>query len=213
MTRQRTEEWFAERLGNLTASRWSDAMATTKSGWGMSRYRYISQLAMERISGQRAEHYQSDAMIRGSQMEEEAVEVYELLYDADTRPIGYVPHPTIPKAGASPDRLVGDDGLIEFKCPDTHTHLSYIMKAQDEGAVPAIIPGEYIGQMNWQMICTGRVWCDWVSYDDRVPVNLRMLRVRLYLDPETVSQFEDAARQFLAEVDKMVERLNGYSPT
>ncbi|WP_430875798.1 lambda exonuclease family protein [Gilliamella sp. G0441] len=172
---QRTDEWFKIRLGKVTASRISDVMAKTKSGYAASRQNYMAQLICERLTETPAESYTNTAMQRGTELEPTARELYVLnQFDAIVTEVGFIPHPAIENAGASPDGLVNDDGLIEIKCPNTWTHLEFIQSLKPKR--------EYILQMQWQMICTGRKWCDFVSYDNRLPDNLSFKCVRIYYD-------------------------------
>ena len=117
---QRSDEWFKIRLGKVTASRISDVMAKTKSGYAASRQNYMAQLICERLTETPAESYTNTAMQRGTELEPTARELYVLnQFDAIVTEVGFIPHPTIENAGASPDGLVNDDGLIEIKCPNT----------------------------------------------------------------------------------------------
>src|ERR1700721_426619 len=164
-----TEEWIAARLGRVTASRISDVVGKRKDGlWRAERKKYTIELLAERFTGMRLDPYMSAAMLFGKETEPQAVRAYEKMsgesvYRTDPHP--FIDHPSIPMCGASPDGYVGDDGLIEVKCPETHTHLGYMMDR--------VIPEEYVLQMIWQMECTGRKWCDFVSFDPRLPERLR----------------------------------------
>jgi putative phage-type endonuclease len=199
MQLQRTSEWHRARLGKVTASRVSDLLSRTKSGWGASRANYKAQLVAERLTGSVADGYTNAAMQWGTDMEPEAVASYAFYHGADPAPVGFVPHPTIAMAGASPDRLIGDDGLIEVKCPNTATHIETLL----EGAVP----GKYRLQMMWQMACTGRQWCDFVSFDPRMPEDMRLFVRRIERCPVTIADIEKEVRIFLAEIDDTVNRL------
>jgi putative phage-type endonuclease len=196
---QNSPEWHAARCGRVTASRIADMLAKTESGWGASRANYKAQLVAERLTGSVADRYTNAAMQWGTDMEPEAVAAYAFYHGADPAPVGFVPHPTIAMAGASPDRLIGDDGLIEVKCPNTATHIETLL----EGAVP----GKYRLQMMWQMACTGRQWCDFVSFDLRMPEDMRLFVRRIERCPVTIADIEKEVRIFLAEIDDTVNRL------
>jgi putative phage-type endonuclease len=196
---QGSPEWHAARCGRVTASRIADMLAKTKSGWGASRANYKAQLIAERLTGTVAESYTNAAMQWGTDMEPEAVAAYAFYHGTDPQPIGFVPHPTIEMAGASPDRLIGEDGLIEVKCPQTATHIETLL----EGAVP----GKYRLQMQMQMACTGRQWCDFVSFDPRLPEDMRLFVRRIERCPVTIADIEKEIRAFLAEIDDTVNRL------
>lgn len=199
MTEQGSEEWKALRLGKATASRMADICARTKTGWGASRANYAAQLIAERLTGVVTESYTSQAMEWGTACEAEARSVYSFTSDAAITLIDFVPHPTIEMSGASPDGLVGDDGLVEIKCPNTATQIDTLLR----GAVPE----KYLLQMNWQMACTGRQWCDFVSYDPRMPENLRMFVRRIPRDDVLILDLEDKVSEFLSEVDRKVISL------
>ena len=143
---QGSPEWFAARLGRVTASRVADVVARTKSGWGASRANYAAQLVAERLTKTVAETFTNAAMQHGTEQEPVARAAYEFYRDADVTEVGFVVHPRIAMSGASPDGLVGADGLVEIKCPNTATHIETLLG----GAVPA----KYLCQVQWQMACT-----------------------------------------------------------
>lgn len=196
---QGTAEWNEARRGKVTASRISDMLARTKTGWGAGRANYAAQLVAERLTGVVEEGFRSAAMDFGSEYEGEARAAYALRTDNDVIPEGFVIHPTIAMSGASPDGIIGDDGLVEFKVPNTATHIDTLLR----GAVP----GKYVQQMYWQMACTGRRWCDFVSYDPRLPEAMRLFVWRLGWDGEKIAELEGEVETFLAEVDRTVAEL------
>jgi len=201
---QGTPEWFAARLGNVTASRVADVIAKTKSGYSASRENYMAQLICERMTGTVAESYTNAAMAWGTETEPLARAAYESLADVLVDEVGYVQHPRIERAGASPDGLVGLFGLLEIKCPNTATHIDTLITEQ--------VPTKYITQMQWQMLSTGRVWCDFVSFDPRLPSGLQMFVKRVDFDAEYAATLEIEVVKFLSELDtkisKLYERLN-----
>jgi putative phage-type endonuclease len=196
---QGTDEWKSERVGKVTASRLADLMARTKTGWSKSRDAYMSQLAIERITKQPYTFPTSSSMDWGTKTEPEARNEYRSICFDEVSETGFVPHPSINDAGASPDGLVGDHGLIEIKCPETHTHLGYILNDD--------VPEKYFTQMQWQMACTGRKWCDFVSYDPRSPEGLKLFIKRVDRDDCFIATSEEMVRKFLSEVEQMVEKL------
>lgn len=200
---QRSDEWFAARLGKVTASRIADIMATTRSGYAASRKNYMTELLCERLTGQREEKYSNAAMQRGTDLEAKARAVYQLETGELVEETGFIDHPKIVMSGASPDGLVGSDGLIEIKCPNTATHLDFIQTNTPKR--------EYLLQMQWQMACTGREWCDFVSYDDRLPEHLAYKSIRVQRDAVLISEIEDAVILFLLELDKNIEKLENQS--
>lgn len=202
---QGTPEWLAMRLGKVTASRIAEVMAKTKSGYSTSRKNYMAELVCERLTGQREDKYKSAAMQRGNDMEAKARAIYQLESGLDVTEVAMIPHPVILMSGASPDGLVGDDGLIEIKCPNTATHIEFLHSLKPKQ--------EHIYQMQWQMACTGRKWCDFVSYDDRLPEHLSYRCLRVQRDDSLIRDIEYEVVLFLAELDKLVTSLNGLIPT
>jgi len=199
---QRTDEWFAARLGKVTASRVADVIAKTKTGPSASRENYATQLVLERLTNKQAESYTNSAMQWGTETEPMARQAYELKRGLFVNETGFVDHPTIEMCGASPDGLVGADGLIEIKCPNSATHMETILNQK--------VPAKYIPQMMWQMSCTGRNWCDFVSFDPRFPENLQIFIERVTYDPTYVRMLELEITQFLDEVTKKVEILRKF---
>jgi len=189
---QLTPEWFAARLGKITASRMADVMAKTKSGPAASRKNYMMELICEKLSGESVDFYKNAAMQRGTDLEPIARGAYEASKGLFVKEEGLVDHPTIIGLAASPDGLVGDNGLIEIKCPNTATHLDFLKTSK--------IPSKYILQMHTQMICTGRNWCDFVSYDDRLQ-GLEYKCVRVELDPKISNDIETEAKLFIEEMN------------
>jgi len=199
MIPQGTPEWEAARIGRVTASRIADLTAKIKTGWGASRDNYMADLIAERLTGVAADGFKSQAMQWGTDTERQARVFYELIEGASVTPGGYIDHPTIPMAGASPDGFVGDDGLVEIKCPITKTHIDTLLGGR--------INGGYLKQMHWQMACTGRAWCDFISFDPRMPEDLRMFVQRVQRDDALVAELEEAVAGFLAELDAKVEQI------
>jgi putative phage-type endonuclease len=195
---QRTPEWFAKRLGLVTASRIADVMAKTKTGASASRSGYMAQLVTERLTGAPTEGFQSAAMEWGIEQEPHARAAYEAREGVLVDEVDFVRHPIL-EAGASPDGLVGEDGCIEIKCPNTATMLEYI---EDRS-----VPRKYLLQMQWQLACTGRNWCDFVAYDPRLPEHLQLLVIRVPRDEEVIEQIAAEVGRFLTELRDRVERL------
>lgn len=197
---QGSPEWYAARLGRVTASRVSDVLAKTKSGWGASRGNYMAELIVERLTNLPAATYTNAAMQWGVEKEPEARAAYEFYADVTVEEVGFVNHPHIALSGASPDGLVGADGLVEIKCPNTNNHLETLL-----GQAPK---DSYVTQMQWQMACTGRKWCDFVSYDPRLPEAMRFFTKRIMRDGVGINTFETEVISFLAELDAKLARLN-----
>jgi putative phage-type endonuclease len=196
---QRTDDWFNARLGKVTASKVSDVVAKTKSGYSASRDNYMAQLVCERITGKATEGFSSAAMEWGTNQEPLARAAYEAHENILVDEVGFIQHPTIEMSGASPDGLVGTDGLVEIKCPNTSTHIETLLNQS--------VPKKYMDQMYWQMLCTGRQWCDFVSYDPRMPVDLQLFIVRVHRKHEYMQNLEEEVKMFLEEVDSKVQKL------
>ena len=196
---QGSAEWHEARLGRVTASRVADLMARTKTGWGASRANYMAELICERLTGQPAERFTNAAMQWGTDTEPQARAAYEFITGRSVEEIGFVEHPSIEMSGASPDGLVGDDGLVEIKCPNTATHIETLLSEA--------VPAKYRTQMLWQIACTGRAWCDFVSFDPRLPADMQMWVTRITPETGELSAMEDAVQEFLAEVDAKISAL------
>lgn len=196
---QGSPEWFAARLGKVTASKISDLTAKTKSGWSASRANYMAQLIAERLTGTSTESFTNAAMQWGTDQEPEAREAYSFATISAVDEVGFIDHPAIPMTGASPDGLVGDDGLLEIKCPNTATHIDTL--------IGEAVPAKYHSQMQWQMACTGRQWCDFASYDPRLPMDMRLFVRRVPRDDAFIAETEDMVRAFLAELDAKLDAL------
>jgi len=197
---QGTDEWRAARLGKVTASRVADVIARTKTGWGASRANYMAELIAERLTGVPADSYTNAAMQWGIDNEAFPRAAYEFRTGEDVEPASFVQHRFIEMAGASPDGYVGMHGLVEIKCPNTATHIDTLLT----GTVPA----KYVTQMQWQMECTGRLWCDFVSFDPRMPESMRLFVHRVRRDDETVAAtLRDNVVTFLKELDAKLYQL------
>lgn len=196
---QGSAEWLAARAGKVTASRIADVLAKIKTGEAAARRDYRAQLVAEILTGRPQEDgFQNAEMIWGTEQEPLARSAYELSRGVLVDMVGFVLHPTIERAGASPDGVV-DDGLVEIKCPKTATHIQYLLA--DE------VPAKYEPQMAWQMACTGAAWVDFVSFDPRLPEKSQLFVKRLLRDQKRIAEMEAEAKVFLQDVDAIVRRL------
>jgi putative phage-type endonuclease len=200
MIEQGSPEWFAQRLGKVTASRVADVIAKTKTGYSTSRDNYMAQLVCERMTNTVAESFTNSAMQHGVDTEPLARAAYEAHADVLVDEVAMITHPTIEAAGASPDGYVGDEGLLEVKCPNSATHIDTLLTQ--------VVPGKYITQMQWQMACTGRKWCDFVSFDPRLPTELQLFVKRVPRDDAYIQMLEKEVIQFLTELDGKIKKLN-----
>jgi putative phage-type endonuclease len=200
---QGSKEWHALRLGRLTASRVADAVAKTKTGWGASRANLMATLIIERLTDTPQESFTSPAMQHGIDTEPQARAAYCFYRDAEVTEVGFVEHPSIPMSGCSPDGLIGDAGMLEIKCPNTATHL--------ETLLDGTIPGKYVTQMQWQMACTGRQWCDFVSFDPRLPESMRLFVQRVPRNNARIEELSGEVIAFLVELnDKLATLRDRY---
>ena len=195
---QRSEEWFAARCGKVTASRVADIIAKTKTGPSASRENYLAQLVCERLTGKPAESYSNAAMLHGTETEPFARAAYEARMDLLVTEVGFIDHPWIPMSGASPDGLA-NEGMVEIKCPNTATHIETLLSRT--------VPAKYITQMMWQMCCADRPWCDFVSFDPRLPEKHQLFIKRINYDPEILDLLENSVIQFLGDVDLKIQQL------
>jgi putative phage-type endonuclease len=196
---QGTPEWRQARVGSLGASRVHDAVARTRNGWSASRAGALGDIVCERLTGLPVESFMTEAMRRGTALEPQALAAYGFERNIDVELVGLVRHPRISGTHASPDGLVADCGLVEIKCPATNAHLATLLTGT--------MPERYVTQCLWQLACTGRTWCDLVSYDNRLPEPLRLHVIRIERDEHRIAGLETMVVEFLAEVDATIKRL------
>ena len=200
MIEQNTPEWHQARCGSLGASAVHEALAKTKTGWGAGRANAKARIVLERLTGTPQESFTNAAMQWGHDQEDNAANAYAFLTDSSVEVCGIYKHPSIEGTHASPDRLVGEDGLVEIKCPNSATHLDTLLSKK--------VPAKYITQMQWQMAVTGRKWCDFVSYDPRFPEQHQVFVQRIERDDERIAELEKDVAEFLAEVEADLKALD-----
>lgn len=206
MITQGTPEWHQMRVGKVTASRVSDVIARTKTGYGASRANYMAELIAERLTGVPAEKFTNAAMAWGVENETHARGEYAIKNGVIVDEVAFINHPLIPMSGASPDGLIGEIGLVEIKCPNTSTHIDTLLGGK--------VPEKYHTQMMWQMACTGRQWCDFVSFDPRLPKEMQLFVRTVERDAAMISILEEQVEEFIAELDAKVNDLRSkYSET
>jgi putative phage-type endonuclease len=207
MIEQRTDEWFQQRLGKVTASRISDVIAKTKTGVSTSRQNYLVQLVSERLTGKKGDSFVNQAMLDGIERESSARELYMRTRGVSVTEVGFFDHPTIAMSGASPDGAVNAEeegkyiGLIEIKCPLETTHTNTLMSKS--------VPSKYIPQMQWQLACTGAKWVDFVSYNPNFPMELQLFVARVDRDDTYIGELEAEVIKFLDEVEQIIIKLKG----
>lgn len=196
---QGSPEWFAMRIGKATGSRIKDIIAKTKTGYSTSRANYAAQLVAERLTGKVEESFANAAMKWGTECEPLARASYEAEMGVMVDEVGMLEHPAIAMTGASPDGLVGSDGMVEIKCPNTATHIATMLSGKADP--------QYMSQMQWQMVCANRAWCDFVSFDPRMPADMQLFIVRVPRDDVLIAEYEKEVISFLGEVDATVSKL------
>ena len=183
---QRSDEWYAVKCGKISASSVSDVLA---GGKGITRKKYMMRLLAENVSGIPQETYKNGAMEWGIETEPLAKRAYEDSNYVAVKEVGFVEIDEF--TGCSPDGMIGDDGLIEIKCPNTSTHLGYILENK--------MPSEYVLQVQMQLWVCDRKWCDFVSYDPRVPKR-PLWSIRVERNEEKITEIKDGIKKFVAEM-------------
>lgn len=196
---QRSSDWFQARLGKATGSRFHDICTTIKYGESAARKNYKYQLIAERLTGKQVDFYTTQAMQWGIDNEASARLAYEFKTGYQVQEEGFLISPTVPDAGVSPDGLIGLDGGVEFKCPETATHIETLTSKQ--------IPSKYLEQCIGGMWVTGRKWWDFVSYDPRMPEDLQLVIIRLWRNEQDIQDLENEIIEFLNDVDRELMRI------
>ena len=200
---QGTAEWLHARCGNVTASRVADVIGKLKSGkYSQERENYMLELLTEVTTGRTCEHFVSVPMQHGIENEPLARTCYELKFGVEVERVGFVLHPTLPRCGGSPDGLVGEDGMLEIKCPTTLTHWRYLFAE--------VVPEAYKPQMLWNMACAGRKWTDFISYDPRLPSEYGLFIVRFMRDDKAIAEMEAEVEKFIGELAALCQRLPDF---
>ena len=198
---QRTEEWFAARLGKVTASKMNDVLAKIKSGEAAMRKNYKMQLATERLTGKQTDFYMNQAMQDGIDREDTARQIFEIVRDIKVEQVGFIDHPTIKMSGASPDGLLPDGGILEIKCPIETTHTTNLLERK--------LPSRYLPQVQWQLSCAGKdyKYANFVSYNPNFEPKLQLIYVEVERDEDYIAMLEEEVAAFITEVDDIVNQL------
>ena len=207
MIEQRTEEWFQQRLGKVTASRISDVIAKTKTGVSTSRQNYLVQLVSERLTGKKGDSFVNQAMLDGIERESAARELYERTKGVSVTEVGFFDHPVIKNSGASPDGAVNAEeegkyaGLIEIKCPIETTHSNTLMSKS--------VPSKYLPQIQWQMasVSPNVKWVDFISFNPNFPDTMQLFVARVERDNAYIAELEAEVIKFLDEVEQTIIKL------
>lgn len=207
MIEQRTEEWFQQRLGKVTASRISDVIAKTKTGVSTSRQNYLVQLVSERLTGKKGDSFVNQAMLDGIERESAARELYMQTKGVSVTEVGFFDHPVIKNSGASPDGAVNAAeegkyaGLIEIKCPIETTHTNTLMSKS--------VPSKYIPQIQWQMasVSPNVKWVDFISFNPNFPDTMQLFVARVERDNAYIAELEAEVIKFLDEVEQTIIKL------
>ena len=195
---QRNENWHADRCGKVTASRIKDIDA--KPAKGKAHNALTLTILAERLTGVQEETKINQLMQWGIDQEPYAITAYENETGAFVCETGFIDHPVISNSGASPDGLVGKDGQIEVKCPSTTTHINTLLTRK--------VPDEHMPQITWQLACTRRKWCDFVSYDPRLPEHLRLVVIRVNAEDLDIAGIEQSVIRFNQKIDQIIAKLN-----
>lgn len=200
---QRSDAWYAAKAGKFSASEMADLLSGRGKKPTATRTNLIAKKVAERLTGVMERGFTSAAMQHGIDFEDEARDLYFIHRELPIEEEGFIDHPAIPFSGCSPDGMVADDGLVEIKCPNTATHIDYLRTKK--------VPNKYLYQMQWQMAVTGRQWCDFVSYDPRMPEHLCLLVIRVPRDDELIAELEEAVTEAVKEVEDIINELNEVS--
>jgi putative phage-type endonuclease len=200
---QRSDEWRQARVGHVTASRVADIIKTINGGkaYSTKRANYLDEIVSERITDQPADWKEIRTLNDRAALEPDARACYSFYTGHQVKEIGFVRHPVIPYAGASPDGIVGKAGMIEIKCLDSKNHLKLFTERWDD------VVAEYLPQMQFGLCCTGRKWCDFVAFNPTMPEDLKLFTLTVKRDESAMERLERAVEEFLAEVDAKVEAI------
>ena len=197
--KQGTREWLDARLGWTTGSRIVDIMPGVKGKYLASRKNYMAEKVIEILTNQSPEHFTSESMQWGTDTEPLARSAYEAITGNFVDEDGFIPHPTIAKLGASPDGIVNPDGCIEIKCPNSATHIQTLLTGK--------VMRNYIFQMNCEMMCLEKQWCDFISFDPRMPENLQLYIKRFPRDEMIIAEIEIEVQKFQNELQEMLTKI------
>lgn len=195
------DAWRMARLGKITGSRFSLVKRTTKGEWGETAQSYLFELVSEWLTGQPADSFSTKATDWGIEHEPEALELYAKLTGVELQPGRFFQAQGLTLVGSTPDGLIGEDGIVEAKCPWTpKNHLRTVVRKE--------VPDEYRDQVTGHLLVTGRKWCDFISYDPRIPNDkLKMAIVRVERNEQEIQNLFSRLQQFERELIDLLQKL------
>lgn len=197
---QGTPEWFELRLGKVTGSRFKDVMSKGRGNApSKTRHSYMMDLAIEKITGNKSEQYTNDAMQYGTETEPRARAMYELLSGSEVNEVAFIEHNEM--IGVSPDGLIGENGILEIKCPNTKTQVTRFLEGVG-------LPSEYKFQVHGQLWVAEREWCDFLSFDDRIDTKAQYLCTRVNRDEKIIKELSEGVYIFCDELNEMINKLS-----
>ena len=198
---QGSDEWFAVRMGKITASKLGDLMRVTKYGESTYKTRLRMELAIERLTGKSASpNFMNKAMQDGVEREPDARKLFEAITGKEVAECGSFNHPDIVNTSASPDGLIrGEDAVLELKCPTHITHAKNLLSEK--------MPKNYEYQVQWQIACTESEYAYFASYHPDFPKELRLKWVKVLRDNIMILEIEDEVRKFDVEVEELINQL------
>lgn len=197
---QGTPGWLALRLGKITASRFKDVMTNGRGGNpSKAAESYMIELAIEKITGNSLPFFENDAMRHGTETEPQARAMYELISGNEVSEVAFIEHNEF--VGVSPDGLIGNDGLIEIKCPNTKTQVERFLSGVG-------LPSDYKWQVHGQIWVAEREWCDFLSFDDRIDTTAQYLCTRVHRDESLIKELSERVSKFSDELQNMIVKLS-----
>ena len=186
---QNSHEWYAIKLGKLTASN-----IATLTGESQTRKTLIYEKASSIITGIIPKQIYSEPLIRGRELESNAKDMYEFINDVEVKQVGFVELNKF--VGASPDGLIGDIGLVEFKCPKPSKFMQQIIEGKTS------IEKLYIYQMQMQIYVCGKQWCDYVIYNEDFKNPIHTIRIER--DEEIIADIKETIDRAITDIKEII---------
>jgi len=191
---QGSPEWHSCKVGIPSSSNF-DKIVDSKGLPSKQQKKYLNQLAGEKILGYAEGTYQNAAMIRGIELEAQAREVYSFITDQEVEQVGFCITEGKTIYGASPDGIIGKEGLLEIKCPQLSTQVDYLLANE--------LPIEYWQQTQGQLLVTGRKWVDFFSFYP----GLNPLLIRVLPDEKFVKSLKIELELFCEQLEELVAKI------